>query len=134
MKHVLVLIAFFSMTSFSWACSSVMASTQVNIAYTEPVLTTNGQPLTNLSSTHIMIYNDADATILADITIPASSASGGGSIQETFDAVVAPGEMLTVQVKVSAVNAVGDESVIMEECVVVDLGAPQGVSNLSVGN
>ena len=133
MKHLLVLVAFFSMTSFSWACSSVMASTQVNIAYVEPTLTENNQPLTNLASTRILIYQELDMVLLADISIPASSPSGGGSIYETFDADVSAGGMLTLVVKVYAVNSEGAESPIMEECVVIDRGAPQGVSSLSVG-
>lgn len=90
----------------AYTCNSAGCSFEAD--YTEPATLTNGQPLTDLTTTTISytVSTDGGAPGAAKVvSVPASKPAGGGVIAKTItDAALTPGHTYTISATVTATS------------------------------
>lgn len=84
------------------------ATPTVRVSYTEPSTTVEGTPLTDLSKTSIY-YDLGKGRVLAK-NVPATQATGGGSVSETIVIPIHKKEEQSVKICVTATDQLGNES------------------------
>ena len=113
------------------------AATTVSVSYIEPSLTVGGDPITNLKE--IVIYLKQDSGVEQKILVPATKASGGGTVTKTIAVNDPPVcKTTTVTVHATAVNTLGNESVragpvsVVKSAVTPDCGKAKVPTNLTI--
>lgn len=113
------------------------AATTVTVTYIEPSQMVSGEPLTNLKE--IAIYLKQDSGVEQKILIPATKASGGGSVTKVIT-VNDPAfcKTTTITAHATAINTVGNESVragpatVTKSAVTPDCGKSKEPTNLTI--
>lgn len=92
------------------AADLIHAATTVTVSYIEPSTMVSGDPITNLKE--IAIYLKQDSGVEQKILVPATKASGGGTVTKSITVTdPAACKTTTITVHATAINTVGTESV-----------------------
>ncbi len=113
------------------------AATTVTVTYIEPSQTVGGDPITNLKE--ITLYLKQDSGIEQKIVVPATKASGGGTVSKII-AVNDPSvcKTTTITVHATASNTIGNESAragpasVVKSAVTPDCGKSKAPTNLTI--
>jgi len=113
------------------------AATTVTVTYIEPNQTVGGDPITNLKE--IAIYLKQDNGVEQKIVIPATKATGGGTVSKVI-AVNDPSvcKTTTITVHATASNTIGNESAragpasVVKSAVTPDCGKSKAPTNLTI--
>ncbi len=113
------------------------AATTVTVSYIEPSLTVGGDPITNLKE--IALYLKQDSGIEQKIVVPATKATGGGTVTKTITVNDPPiCKTTTVTVHATASNTLGNESVragpvsVVKSAVTPECGKSKAPTNLTI--
>ena len=86
-----------------------LTGSEITVTYTEPRLSSNGQPLQDLKETRIYI-SKGDGGPVQENTVPATNQAGGGTITSVLIVPVGPNQEADLTVYATAADRVGNES------------------------
>ena len=130
MRYAMIVLVVWALASPVWALEVTQNDVNLRVVYTEPTVTAKGAPLDDLAYTTITVMDGT--VILAEMDIPATALTGGGTITQDVLFTPIPGEKKTYTVEVTAsdtnIDPKPNESLPATASVLVDREAP-GVPN-----
>ena len=126
MRYAMIGLVVWALASPVWALEVTQNDVNLRVVYTEPTVTQQGTPLDDLAYTTITVM---DGTVmLAEMDIPATALTGGGTITQDILFTPVPGEKKTYTVNVTAsdtnIDPKPNESLPATASVLVDREAP----------
>ena len=126
MRYAMIGLVVWALASPVWALEVTQNDVNLRVVYTEPTVTAKGAPLDDLAYTTITVM---DGTVmLAEMDIPATALTGGGTITQDILFTPVPGEKKTYTVNVTAsdtnIDPKPNESLPATASVLVDREAP----------
>jgi len=126
MRYALIGLVVWALASPAWALEVTQNDVNLRVVYTEPTVTQQGAPLDDLAYTTITVMDGT--VILAEMDIPATALTGGGTITQDILFTPIPGEKKTYTVEVTAsdtnIDPKPNESLPATASVLVDREAP----------
>ena len=120
MKRLFLALAMLLLTpALTWAFTVTVTGTEVTVTFTEPTANadTPPTPLTDLSHTNIY-YQMAGSAVVQEPNIPATLATGGGTITDFVTVPVLAGQEADVLFWVTATDTSGNVSADSEVVVI----------------
>ena len=96
------------MAPLGWALDASQTGKAVTLRYAEPSTSADGSALNDLME--VLVRWDADGVVQQEFRIPASSITGGATIDHIMDVSVLPNRESTLTFKLFAVDLVGNVS------------------------
>jgi len=126
MRYAMIGLVVWALASPVWALEVTQNDVNLRVVYTEPTVTQKGAPLDDLAYTTITVMDGT--VILAEMDIPATALTGGGTITQDILFTPIPGEKKTYTVEVTAsdtnIDPKPNESLPATASVLVDREAP----------
>lgn len=126
MRYAMIGLVVWALASPVWALEVTQNDVNLRVVYTEPTVTQKGAPLDDLAYTTITVMDGT--VILAEMDIPATALTGGGTITQDVLFTPIPGEKKTYTVNVTAsdtnIDPKPNESLPATASVLVDREAP----------
>lgn len=108
MNKIKIAAALLLLSSTSFAIDGSLTGSEITVTYQEPTTNKNGSALTDLAKTTIYAKSNGTTDKIKDVN--ATSATGGGTITESFIVAVGPDQEADVEVWATATDVVGNES------------------------
>jgi len=104
MNYVVALLCSLMLSTSAFALEVTQSGVNLQVRYTEPVVTSNGTPLDDLAYTTITVLDGT--AILEEVTVPATALTGGGAIVRDvlFQPIAGQKKTYTIEVTASDTN------------------------------